>query len=199
MRKLTACEFMTLDGVIQNEENDGDGFKWGGWFFPFADEVTGAVVQERLAKPVDLLLGRKTFDGWESYWPTHSNFWPNVMTATKYVASNTRTSSEWQPTVFLDGDLAEKVSGLKRSDGSDIHVFGSADMLQTLFKADLVDALELMIIPVTLGRGKRLFQDGTIPAAFKVTSSAVAPKGIICATYERDGEVKSGAPQIKED
>jgi len=98
---------MTLDGVIQNEENDSDGFKYGGWFFPYADEVTGAVVQERLAKPVDLLLGRKTFDVWETYWPMHSNFWPNVMTATKYVASNTRESTDWQPTVFLRGDLAE--------------------------------------------------------------------------------------------
>jgi dihydrofolate reductase len=190
---------MTIDGVIQNEENDGDGFKYGGWFFPYADEVTGAVVQERLAKPVDLLLGRKVFEGWETYWPSHSNFWPNVMTATKYVASNTRTSSDWQPTVFLSGDLAEKVRELKQSDGPDLHVFGSANMLQTLFKNDLVDALELMIIPVTLGTGKRLFQDGTIPAAFKVTSSKVAPKGIICATYERDGDVKTGAPQIKED
>ena len=190
---------MTLDGVIQNEENDGDGFKYGGWFFPFADEVTGAVVQERLAKPVDLLLGRKTFQGWETYWPAHSNFWPNVMTATKYVASNTRTYSDWQPSVFLSGDLAEEVHQLKQTDGPDIHVFGSADMLRTLFKNDLVDALELMIIPVTLGTGKRLFQDGTIPAAFKVTSSRVAPKGIICATYERDGDVKSGSPQIKED
>lgn len=190
---------MTLDGVIQNEENDGDGFKYGGWFFPYADEVTGAVIQERLAKPVDLLLGRKTFDGWETYWPTHSNFWPNVMTATKYVASNSRTSSDWQPSVFLGGDLAEDVRQLKRTDGPDIHVFGSADMLRTLFKNDLVDALELMIIPVTLGTGKRLFQDGTIPAAFKVTKSQVAPKGIISVTYERDGDVKTGAPQIKED
>jgi len=190
---------MTLDGVIQNEENDSDGFKYGGWFFPYADEVTGAVVQERLAKPMDLLLGRKTFDGWETYWPTHSNFWPNVMTATKYVASNTRDSSDWQPNVFLSGDIAERVRELKRSDGPDLHVFGSANMLQTLFKADLVDALELMIIPVTLGTGKRLFQDGTIPAAFKVTSSQIAPKGIICVTYERDGDVKTGAPQIKED
>lgn len=189
---------MTLDGVIQNEENDGDGFKWGGWFFPFADEVTGAVVQERLAKPVDLLLGRKTFDGWEGYWPTHSNFWPNVMTATKYVASNTRTQSDWQPTVFLNGNLAEKVGELKQTDGPDIQAFGSANMLQTLFQADLVDALELMIIPVTLGQGKRLFQDGTIPAAFKVTSSQIAPKGIICVTYERDGDVKTGSPQINE-
>ena len=198
MRKIKACEFMTLDGVIQNED-EGDGFKWGGWFFPFADEVTGSVVQERLAKPVDLLLGRKTFDGWEGYWPTHSNFWPNVMTATKYVASNTRTSSDWQPTVFLSGDLVEKVRELKETDGPDIHVMGSANMLQTLFKADLIDALDLMIIPVTLGTGKRLFQDGTIPASFKVTSAKVAPKGIICAMYERDGDVKSGSPQIKED
>ena len=189
---------MTLDGVIQNEENDGDRFKYGGWFFPFADEVTGAVVQERLAKPVDLLLGRKTFDGWETYWPTHSNFWPNVNTATKYVASSTRTSSDWKPNVFLNGDLAEKVRELKQSEGPDVQVFGSANMLQTLFKADLVDVLELMIIPVTLGTGKRLFQDGTIPAAFKVTNAVVAPKGIICATYERDGDVKSGSPQIAE-
>ena len=190
---------MTLDGVIQNEENDGDGFEYGGWFFPYADEVTGAVIQERLAKPVDLLLGRKTFDGWETYWPTHSNFWPNVMTATKYVASNTRDSSDWQPSVFLNGDLAEKVRELKQTDGPDIHAFGSANMLQTLFKADLVDALELMIIPVTLGTGKRLFQDGTIPAAFKVTSSQIAPKGIICVTYERDGDVETGSPKISED
>jgi dihydrofolate reductase len=190
---------MTLDGVIQNEENDGDGFKWGGWFFPFADEVTGAVMQERLSRPVDLLLGRKTFAAWETYWPTHSNFWPNVNTATKYVASNTRDSSDWQPSVFLSGDLTEKVRELKSSEGPDIQVMGSANMLQTLFKADLVDALELMIIPVTLGQGKRLFQDGTMPASFKVTSSQVAPKGIICVTYERDGDVRTGSPQIKED
>jgi dihydrofolate reductase len=198
MRKITACEFMTLDGVIQNEENDGDGFKYGGWFFPYADEVTGAVVQERLAKPVDLLLGRKTFDGWENFWPTHSNFWPNVMTATKYVASNTRDSSDWQPTVFLSGDLAGKVRQLKQTEGPDLHVMGSANLLRTLFKNDLVDAMELMIIPITLGTGKRLFQDGTIPAAFKVTRSQISPNGIIIMSYERDGEVKTGTPQIQE-
>ena len=189
---------MTLDGVIQNEENDGDGFKYGGWFSGYADEATGAVVQERLAKPVDLLLGRKTFDIWEPYWPTHSHFWPNVMTATKYVASNTRDSSDWQPTVFLGGDLAEKVRQLKQTDGPDLHVFGSADMLQTLFKKDLVDGLELMIFTITLGPGKRLFADGTIPAAFKVTGSQVSPNGIFIVTYERDGDVKTGAPRIEE-
>ena len=189
---------MTLDGVIQNEENDGDGFKHGGWFFPYADEVTGAVVQERLAKPVDLLLGRKTFAGWETYWPTHSNFWPNVMTATKYVASNTRDSSDWQPSVFLSGDLAEKVRQLKQTEGPDLHVMGSADMLQTLFKNDLVDELSLMIIPITLGAGKRLFQDGTIAASFKVTDRQISPNGIIIANYLRDGDAKTGMPQIEE-
>jgi dihydrofolate reductase len=197
MRKIIACEFITLDGVIQNEENDGDGFKHGGWFFGYADDVTGAVVGERLKKPVDLLLGRKTFDIWEPYWPEHSDFWPHVMTATKYVASNTRDASDWQPTVFLSGDLSEKVRGLKQTAGPDLHVFGSADMLQTLFKADLVDALELMIFPITLGHGKRLFQDGTILAAFKVAESQVTPNGIIIATYERAGDVKTGAPQIE--
>lgn len=188
---------MTLDGVIQNE-NEGDGFEHGGWFFGYADEATGAVVQKRLAKPVDLLLGRKTFDVWEPYWPTHSDFWPNVMTATKYVASNTRDTSDWRPTVFLGGDLAEKVRELKNTDGPDIHVMGSADMLRTLFKADLVDALELMIFPVTLGKGKRLFQDGTIPASFKVTESEITPGGVITATYERDGDVRKGsAPAVE--
>lgn len=198
MRKIIACEFMTLDGVIQNEENDGDGFKYGGWFFGYADEETGAVIQERLAKPVDLLLGRKVFEGWETYWPSHSHFWPNVMTATKYVASNTRDSSDWQPTVFLSEDLAKKVRELKQTDGPDLHVFGSADMLQTLFKNDLVDGLELMVFPITLGQGKRLFNGGTIPVAFKVTESQVTPNGIISVKYERDGDVKTGAPQIEE-
>lgn len=196
MRKIVACEFMTLDGVIQSDPEDG--FKYAGWYFGYADEVTGAVIQERLKQPVDLLLGRKTFDIWEPYWPTHSDFWPQVMTATKYVASNTRDSSDWQPTVFLSGDIAEKVSQLKQQDGPNLYVMGSADLLQTLFKNDLVDELQLMIFPITLGTGKRLFTNGTIPAAFKVTESQVSPNGIIIANYERDGEVKTGAPQIEE-
>lgn len=120
------------------------------------------------------------------------------VTATKYVASNTRDSSDWQPSVFLGEDFAEKVRELKQTEGPDIHVMGSADMLQTLFKHDLVDGMELMIIPVTLGQGKRLFQDGTIPASFKVTESQVSPNGIIIVNYERDGDVKTGAPQIEE-
>lgn len=114
------------------------------------------------------------------------------------MSPRTLDSSDWQPTVFLSGDLVEKVRELKETDGPDLHVFGSADMLQTLFKADLVDGLELMIFPITLGQGKRLFNGGTIPAAFKVTDSLVSPNGIISATYERDGDVKTGAPQIEE-
>lgn len=196
MRKIIAAEFMTLDGVIQSSPEDG--FEYEGWFFGYVDDETGSVIQERLAKPVDLLLGRKTFDIWEPYWPHHSDFWPHVMTATKYVASNTRDTSEWMPTVFLSGDLAAKVRELKQTDGPDLYVFGSADMLQTLLAADLVDALELMIFPITLGKGKRLFQDGALPAAFKVTESQVTPNGIVIATYERDGDVKTGAPQIEE-
>lgn len=188
---------MTIDGVIQSSPEDG--FKYEGWFFGYTDEEAGAVIQTRLGKEVDLLLGRKTFDIWEPYWPTHSHFWPNVMTATKYVASNTRTSSDWQPTVFLSGDLAEKVRELKQTDGPNLHVFGSSDMLQTLFKNDLVDGLELMIFPITLGQGKRLFNGGSIPAAFKVTDSQVSPNGIISVNYERDGDVKTGAPRIEED
>lgn len=196
MRKIIACEFMTLDGVIQSDPEDD--FKYSGWFFGYADEVTGAVIQERLKKPVDLLLGRKTFDIWEPYWPTHSDFWPNVMTATKYVTSNTRDSSDWQPTVFLSGDIAEKVSRLKQQDGPNLHVMGSADLLQTLLKNDLVDELQLMIFPITLGQGKRLFTNGAIPAAFKVTESQVSPNGIFIVNYERDGEVKTGTPQIEQ-
>lgn len=134
----------------------------------------------------------------ETYWPTHSNFWPNVMTATKYVASNNRDSSDWQPTIFLSEDITEKIRQLKRQDGPDLHVFGSANLLQTLFKNDLVDELPLMIFPITLGTGKRLFAGGTIPAAFKVTEGQITPNGIIIVNYERDGDVKTGAPQIEQ-
>jgi dihydrofolate reductase len=201
MRKVVACEFMTIDGVIQSgggpEEDDSGDFKYGGWFFGYADDAVGAVIGERLKKQVDLLLGRKTFDIWEPYWPSHSEFWPNVMTATKYVASNTRDSSEWQPTVFLKGDIAEKVRKLKQEDGPNLHLMGSADLLQTLFKNDLVDELQLVIIPITLGTGKRLFTHGTIPAAFKVTESQITPNGNIIVNYERAGDVKTGEPQIE--
>lgn len=197
MRKVIVLEFITLDGVIQAgggpEEDTSGGFAYGGWQVPYDDDVLGTVMKKQLNMPFDLLLGRKTFDIWEPYWPQHADGWPGVMTATKYVASNTRTSSEWQPSVFLDGDIVEKIKELKQTPGPDFHVYGSANLVQTLMKHDLVDEFWLKIYPLTLGVGKRLFVDGTIPAAFKVTESQVSPSGIIIVNYERAGAVKTGS------
>jgi len=143
--------------------------------------------------PFDLLLGRKTFDIWATFWPHHADVWPGVNPATKYVASNTMTSAEWQPSVFLGGDIAEKVSKLKQQPGPDLHVWGSSNLLQTLIKHDLVDVFWLMVYPITLGDGKRLFADGTIPAAFKVTESIVGSNGVIVVNYERAGAITTGS------
>ncbi len=193
MRKVMVLEFITLDGVIQAgggpDEDTSGGFKYGGWQAPYSDDVLGTVMNKQMSMPFDLLLGRKTFEIWEPYWPKHADIWPGASTATKYVASNTMTSSEWQPSVFLGGDIAEKVSQLKQQEGPDLHVYGSANLVQTLMKHDLVDAFWLKIYPLTLGSGKRLFVDGTIPAAFKVTESQVSPTGIIRVNYKRAGAV----------
>jgi dihydrofolate reductase len=197
MRKVIVLEFMTLDGVIQAgggpQEDTSGGFPYGGWQAPYGDDVEGAVMQKQMSLPFDLLLGRTTFDIWEPYWPKHTDIWPGAATATKYVASNTRTSSEWQPTVFLSGDVPEKVRQIKQGSGPNLHVFGSANLVQTLMKHDLVDEFWLKIYPLTLGSGKRLFTEGTIPAAFRVTESQVSPNGIIIANYERAGAVKTGS------
>jgi dihydrofolate reductase len=196
MRKVIVLEFVTLDGVIQagggRDEDTSGGFAYGGWQAPYSDDVLGNVMKRQMNMPFDLLLGRITFDIWEPYWPQHADIWPGAMTATKYVASNTRTSSAWQPSVFLGGDIAEKVSALKQQPGPDLHVYGSANLVQTLLKHDLVDALWLKIYPLTLGSGKRLFAEGTMPAAFKVTDSVVTSSGIIIANYERAGAVTTG-------
>jgi len=196
MRKVIALEFITLDGVIQAggapDEDTSGGFAYGGWQAPYEDDAIGTVMNKQMNMPFDLLLGRKTFEIWAPYWPHHGDIWPGVNPATKYVASNTLTSSDWQPTVFLSGDIAEKVRQLKQQQGPDLHVYGSANLLQTLFKRDLVDALWLKIYPLTLGSGKRLFAGGTMPAAFKVTESQISPTGIIIANYERAGVVTTG-------
>ena len=142
--------------------------------------------------PFDLLLGRKTFEIWAPYWPQHAGAWPGVNPATKYVASNTMTSGEWQPSVFLNGEVAEKVAKIKQQQGPDLHVWGSGNLIQTLIKHDLVDVFWLMIYPIMLGVGKRLFADGTIPAAFKVTESVVTPNGVIVVNYERAGVITIG-------
>ena len=131
-------------------------------------------------------------DDYDPSVPQHNDTWPAVNPATKYVASNTMTSHEWQPSVFLNGDIAAKISKLKQQAGPDLHVYGSATLVQTLMKHDLVDAFWLKIFPITLGSGKRLFADGTIPAAFKVTESTVTSKGVIIVNYERAGAVPTG-------
>ena len=197
MRKIMVLEFMTLDGVIQAgggpEEDTSGGFKFGGWQAPFDDDALDATMKKQMTMPFDLLLGRTTFDIWEPYWPKHTDIWPGAATATKYVASNTRTSTDWQPTVFLSGDIVGKIKKLKQEDGPDLFVYGSANLVQTLLKHDLVDELWLKIYPLTLGTGKRLFTDGTIPAAFKVTEGQVSSNGIIIVNYARAGEVKTGS------
>lgn len=197
MRKIMVLEFMTLDGVIQAgggpEEDTSGGFKYGGWQAPYDDDALNATMKKQMTMPFDLLLGRYTFDIWEPYWPKHTDIWPGAATATKYVVSNTRTSSDWQPTVFLGGNVVDKITKLKQEDGSDLFVYGSANLVQTLLKHDLVDELWLKIYPLTLGTGKKLFTDGTIPAAFKMTEGQVSPNGIIIVNYVRAGEVKTGS------
>jgi len=187
---------MSLDGVIQSpggpDEDTSGGFAHGGWISSFHDAQLAAALKAQLDSLFDLLLGRKTFEIWEPYWPKHPDYWPNVMIATKYVASNTRTSSEWQPTIFLNGDVAAKVEGLKQGQGPDIHVWGSSTLVQTLLKNDLVDRLWLMIYPITLGSGKRLFGGGSIPEAFKLTDSLMCSNGVIVVDYERLGKLVSG-------
>jgi dihydrofolate reductase len=155
--------------------------------------MIGAAVKKMLDMPIDLLLGRRTFEIWESFWPQHGDYWPRVNEATKYVASNTMTSSTWQPSVFLTGDVAKKVAALKQSEGPDLHIWGSSVLVQTLMKHGLVDNFWLMIYPITLGQGKKLFADGTVPAAFKVTDTIVGPSGVIQVNYERAGAVRVGS------
>lgn len=196
MRKIIALEHVSLDSVIQApggpDEDTSGGFAYGGWISPYSDEILGTALRRQMNLPFDLLLGRITFDIWAPYWPHHADVWPGVNTATKYVASNTLTSHDWQPSVFLGGDIVEKVAKIKGQPGPDLHVWGSGNLLQTLIKHDLVDAFWLMIYPITLGVGKRLFTEGTIPAAFKVTESIVGSSGVIIVNYERAGGITTG-------
>jgi len=189
MRKVIVLEHITLDGVIQApggpDEDTSGGFVYGGWIASYSDPILGTALRRQMNMPFDLLLGRKTFEIWAPYWPQHPDIWPGANAATKYVASNTRTTGEWEPSVFLKGDIAEKVGKIKQQQGPDLHVWGSGCLIQTLIQHDVVDAFWLMIYPITLGVGKRLFADGTIPAAFKVTESTVTSKGVIVVNYER--------------
>jgi dihydrofolate reductase len=194
MRKIIIQEFISLDGVIQApggpEEDTAGGFKYGGWVAHYGDQV-GDKIMEKLMQPADLLLGRKTFEIWEDYWPKHESQWPGINDVTKYVLSTTRKNSDWKHSIFLE-NLAD-IEKLKAANGSDLKVWGSGRLVQLLLTHDLVDELWLMIHPLTLGEGKKLFDDGPIPAAFTLAESTVTVRGVIFAHYQRAGEVRTGS------
>lgn len=197
MRKIVVLSFLSLDGVMQApggpQEDTSGGFAYGGWSFPYFDEFTGKIMEEQMGHPFDLLLGRKTFEIFASYWPQHKEEGAGINNATKYVASNTLHESTWEKTVFLKGDVVAEIKKLKDQDGPELQVHGSGDFIQTLLKHDLVDELWLKIFPVTLGAGKRLFAEGTVPAAFTLTESKSSPSGIIFANFKKTGKVKTGS------
>ncbi|MFW9867637.1 MAG: dihydrofolate reductase family protein [Candidatus Thorarchaeota archaeon] len=196
MRKIIILSFITLDGVMQApggpEEDTSGGFKYGGWVFPYFDEFLGRTMSDQMNDRSDLLLGRRTFEIFASYWPQHEDEWPGINEVTKYVASNTLSTHQWSNSVFLKDNIVDQIKELKKQDGPDIQVHGSSVLIQTLLKNDLIDELWLKIFPITLGNGKRLFEKGTIPVKFKLIESKVSPNGVIIASYIRDGEVTTG-------
>ena len=198
MRKIIVLSMITLDGVMQApggpKEDVSGGFKYGGWVAPYSDKVYGKVVQKEL-KPADYLLGRKTFEIWADYWPEHGDFWPGINEGTKYVFSKSMKKSDpivtgWKNSVVIKNLAA--IKKLKNSKGSAIQVWGSGALVQLLLKNDLVDELRLKIHPLTLGKGKKLFDNGTIPAAFTLIESIVTPSGVIIVNYKRAGKVQTG-------
>ena len=184
---------ITLDGVMQApggpEEDTSGGFKYGGWVAPLSDEIYNKVVEQEL-RPSDYLLGRRTFDIWEAYWPKHKEFWPGISEGMKYVLSTTRKESDWENSVFLES-LAD-IERLKNSEGRDIQVWGSSELVKLLLAHDLVDELRLKIHPLILGKGKKLFDENSIPAAFTLTENTVTSTGVIIASYRRAGDVETG-------
>jgi len=198
MRKIIVQEFITLDGVMQApggpEEDPSENFKYGGWTAPFqsGDDAGAAKFMKKWMQSTDIILGRKTYDLFSEFWPKHADIWPGIQDVKKYVMTNTlsENKSDWKNVSFLGS--VEDIKKLKESDGGDFRVHGSGNLVQTLLKNDLVDELWLITYPITLGSGKRLFGDGTISAAWKMTDSVVAPNGVIFASYQRSGEVKTG-------
>jgi dihydrofolate reductase len=194
MRKIIVLSFLTLDGVMQapggpEEDTSGD-FKYGGWTAPYFDQQSGQEMGKQMSGEYDLLLGRKTYDIFAGYWPDHTEQWPQINSITKYAASRTLENPSWQNTVVLN-DTSD-IQKLKDADGPDLQVHGSGNLIQTLLKHDLVDELWLKFFPVTLGQGKRLFAEGTTPAAFDFIESKSMPGGVIFANYRRAGDVKTG-------
>jgi len=200
MRRLIVLSFITLDGVMQApgapEEDTSDGFKYGGWTVGYFDDFGGSVMVEQMGHPFDLLLGRRTYDIFAGYWPKAAADDPiaqGINKATKYVVSHRPVNVDWKTSVLIDGDVVAKIKKLKAEGGPELQVHGSGNLIQTLLKSDLVDEFWLKTFPVTLGTGKRLFADGTMPFGFKLLDSKISPSGVIVASYARAGEVKIGS------
>jgi dihydrofolate reductase len=197
MRKIVVLAFISLDGVMQApggpEEDTSGGFEYGGWVFPYFDKNFGEIMNKQMALPFDLLLGRKTYDIFASYWPDHEDAWPGINNVTKYVVSHEKKELKWGPSQLIKGDVAAEIKRIKNQEGPALQVYGSSELIQTLLKDDLVDELWLKIFPITLGIGKRLFREGSIPAAFELSEGKVLPSGVIAANYKRAGDVKTGS------
>jgi dihydrofolate reductase len=203
MRELAVQAFVTLDGVMQApggpEEDASDGFSAGGWSVPYWDDVIAQNMTEAMGHPFEFVLGRKTYEIFAAHWPHSEDPGAEVINdATKHVASNTVTELEWAYSRLIVGDVAEGVGRLKQADGPELQVHGSANLIQTLLANDLVDEVRVLIYPVVIGSGKRLFGDGTIPRSFEVTDSKVSPSGVIIGTFRRAGEVEVGSFALDE-
>jgi dihydrofolate reductase len=198
MRKIIVLSMITLDGVMQapggpTEDTSGD-FEHGGWTVPYVDDFFGQVMSEQMGRPFDLLLGRRTYEIFASYWPHQTNYVASAFNkATKYVASTTATKYDWEKAVILKDNVRDQIKKLKEEDGPELQVYGSGNFIQTLLQNDLVDEFWLKIFPITLGKGKRLFDRGTIPAAFTVIESKISPSGVTIASFKRAGEVETGS------
>jgi len=198
MRKLIVSTFLTLDGVMQApggpEEDDSGGFAHGGWSVNYWDERMGQVMDEAMSAPFDLVLGRKTYDIFAAHWPHADEAEAKPLNdAAKYVASRSHPTLEWSNSVLIEGDAAEGIAALKKQDGPDLQVHGSANLIQTLLRHNLVDEYSLWVFPLVIGSGKRLFSDGAIPSGLKLVDSKVSTTGVVIGTYEPAGEIVTGS------
>jgi dihydrofolate reductase len=199
MRKLVVNTFTTLDGVMQApggpEEDTAGGFEHGGWSFGYWDEAMGEWMGEFMGKPFDLVLGRKTYEIFAAFWPNAGDEpgAEQLNRATKYVASRTLDSVDWENSQLLEGDAADAIARLKQQDGPELQVHGSSNLIQTLLRQGLVDEFRVWIFPVVLGSGKRLFGDGTLPAGLELVDSKTSTTGVIFATYAPAGEPRYGS------
>jgi dihydrofolate reductase len=198
MRKVLATAFVSLDGVMQApggpEEDPTGGFRFGGWTAPYWDDAIGQVMGGIFSVPYELLLGRKTYEIFNAHWPHAKDdpFADALNNVRKYVATTSKAPLTWKNSIAIH-DVPTDIARLKQEDGPTLMTQGSSDLIQTLLKHDLIDRFTLLIYPVVLGKGKRLFGTGTMPGTLKLVESKASPSGVVINTYERAGEVKVGS------